>query len=49
MRWVRDMMRTYRRVVLNKHHFASTPYYRTRFIGAYCDFKRWLRSLPHCR
>ncbi len=44
VRWVRSTLRIYRRAVLNKRHFAGTPYYRYRFIGAYCDFKRWLGS-----
>lgn len=42
IRWLRSIIKTYRRAVLNRRHFASTPYYRYRFIGAYCDFKRWL-------
>ncbi len=45
VRWVENVVTIYRRAVLNKHHFASTPYYRYRFIGAYCDFKRWLGSV----
>ncbi len=45
LRWVRNVVRTYRQAVLNKRHFASTPYYRLRFIAAYCDFKRWLGAL----
>ncbi len=43
--WVQRVLRAYRLAVLNKHHFASTPYYRSRFIGAYCDFKRWLATV----
>ncbi len=42
VQWIGSVIRIYRRAVLNKSHFASTPYYRRKFIGAYCDFKRWL-------
>ena len=40
--WIQKVIGIYRRAVVNKKHFASTPLYRRKFIGAYCDFKRWL-------
>ena len=45
VQWIASVIRIYRRAVLNKSHFASTPYYRRRFICSYCDFKRWLGSV----
>ena len=43
--WVSRTLRIYRRAVLDKRHYASTPEYRQRFIESYCDFKRWLASV----
>lgn len=43
--WVRRTLRIYRAAALNKGHFASTDAYRRRFIGSYCDFKRWLTRM----
>lgn len=42
--WARRTMLIYRRAVLNRDHFARTHPYRHRFIIAYLDFKRWLRT-----
>jgi hypothetical protein len=42
--WVRRTMRIYRRAVLTRGHFAHAHPYRHRFIVAYLEFKRWLRT-----
>ncbi|HKR41494.1 MAG TPA: hypothetical protein VJU59_17765 [Paraburkholderia sp.] len=42
--WVRRTMHIYRRAVLNKGHFAHAHPYRRRFIVAYLEFRRWLRT-----
>ncbi len=42
--WVRRTMQIYRRAVLSKGHFAHSHLYRQRFIVAYLEFKRWLRT-----
>jgi hypothetical protein len=42
--WVRRTIRIYRRAVLSKGHFAHSHPYRCRFIVAYLEFKRWLRT-----
>ena len=42
--WVRRTMHIYRRAVLNNRHFAHAYPYRHRFIVAYLEFKRWLRT-----
>jgi len=42
LRWVDQTMKIYRRAVLNKHHHASLPEYRRKYIQSYCDFKHWL-------
>ena len=42
--WVRRTMQIYRRAVLSKGHFAHYHPYRHRFIVAYLEFKRWLRT-----
>lgn len=42
--WVRRTMSIYRRAVLAKGHFAHSQPYRTRFIIAYLEFKKWLQS-----
>jgi hypothetical protein len=42
--WVRRTMRVYRQAVLAKGHFAHSHPYRRRFIVAYLEFKRWLRT-----
>lgn len=42
--WVRRTMQIYRRAVLSKGHFAHSHPYRHRFIVAYLEFKRWLRT-----
>ncbi len=40
--WADRTMRIYRSAVLNKHHHASLPEYRHKYIQSYCDFKHWL-------
>ena len=42
--WVRRTMHIYRGAVLTRGHFARTHPYRHRFIIAYLEFKRWLRT-----
>jgi len=42
--WVRRTMHIYRRAVLDKRHFAHAHPHRLRFIVAYLEFKRWLRT-----
>jgi hypothetical protein len=42
--WVRRTMCIYRRAVLAKGHFGHSHPYQYRFIIAYLEFKRWLRS-----
>lgn len=42
--WVRRTMHIYRRAVLTKGHFAHSYPYRLRFIVAYLEFKRWLKT-----
>lgn len=42
--WVRRTMHIYRRAVLSRGHFAHSHPYRHRFIVAYLEFKRWLRT-----
>jgi hypothetical protein len=42
--WVRSTMHIYRRAVLAKGHFAHSQPYRHRFIVAYLEFKKWLRT-----
>ncbi|WP_199544245.1 hypothetical protein [Paraburkholderia kururiensis] len=46
VQWVRRTMSIYRRAVLTKGHFAHCPPYRQRFIAAYLDFRKWLRTAP---
>lgn len=43
--WVRRTSASYRRAVLDEHHFASGPMYRREFIQSYCVFKRWLAAV----
>jgi hypothetical protein len=42
--WVRRTMDIYRRAVLTRGHFGHSYPYRHRFIMAYLEFKRWLRT-----
>lgn len=40
--WVARTLAIYRRAVVDRRHFASTPTYRRRFILSYLSFRRWL-------
>lgn len=40
--WVRRTLAIYRRAVLDRKHFASTPDYRRLFLASCADFRRWL-------
>lgn len=42
--WVCRTIHIYRRAVLSRGHFAHSHPYRHRFIVAYLEFKRWLRT-----
>jgi hypothetical protein len=42
--WVRRTLGIYRRAVLDRRHFASTPEYRRRFLASCADFRRWLAT-----
>lgn len=44
--WVKRTLRAYRRAVLERSHFASTPGYRREFLASCADFRRWLRHAP---
>ncbi|MCS6506996.1 hypothetical protein NX907_15405 [Burkholderia thailandensis] len=41
---VHRTLRIYHRAVLTKGHYAHAHPYRRRFIVAYLEFKRWLRT-----
>lgn len=40
--WAERTLAVYRRAVLHRDHFASTPEYRRKFILSYLSFRRWL-------
>jgi hypothetical protein len=42
--WVRRTLAVYRRAVLDRAHFASTPGYRRGFLASCADFRRWLAT-----
>ncbi|WP_248558341.1 hypothetical protein [Paraburkholderia terrae] len=42
--WVHTTVKIYRSAVLSNRHFAHFEPYRSRFIAAYLEFKKWLRS-----
>lgn len=42
--WVARTLAIYRRAVVDRRHFASTPTYRRRYILSYLSFRRWLAS-----
>lgn len=42
--FARDTLRTYRLAVLDRHHHASLPEYRPRFIASYLALKRYVRD-----
>ena len=42
--WVKRTLATYRRAVLNRSHFASSPDFRRLYLAS-CDcFRRWLAA-----
>ncbi|MGH8689361.1 MAG: hypothetical protein ACREVQ_16790 [Burkholderiales bacterium] len=42
--WVKRTLGIYRRAVLDRGHFASTPVYRRLFLASCADFRRWLST-----
>ena len=44
--WVKRTLGIYRRAVLDRSHFASTPAYKSMYVASCADFRRWLRLNP---
>jgi len=44
LEFAKRTMVSYRRGVINKRHFASTPKYRRGYIESYLDFKKFISN-----